>query len=132
MNTVINSQVQSVSELDGQLSGLREQMRQLNAARIAQLPRVSTEERGFLCDVETSVERSEETAKRAGALKKDRQFTEEDRDQLAAARMAHRKEINCDAIKAEAARYVGQAYLHSYKLTHRKDGKVGLTLKGVI
>lgn len=130
----MNSEIIAVApvSIDDEIEMLREQMAELNKKRIATLPRLSATERKFLTDVEVDIARSETTAKTAAALRKDRQLTEEDRDQIAAARLQHRSEINTSEKKAQAVEAVRTAYLHSFKLTYRKDGRIGVSLRGAI
>jgi hypothetical protein len=123
---------ESLSDIDDGLEALAEEMAALRAKRVAMLPRISTKEREFLIKVESRVERTEAAMKKAGEIKKARSMTEEDKDQVSAARLEHKRVINEDAVKAEAAEYVKMAYLHSYKLTHRKDGKLGLAIRGIV
>lgn len=122
----------ATSEVDRQLTTLREQMKALKAERTALLPRLTTGEREVIVSVEANVETSLESATTAGNLRQNRQFTDEDRDQIQAARLEHKKLINTPEMKAEAAEMIGKAYLASYKLIHRRDGRVGLVIRGQI
>ena len=118
--------------VESQIDELREQMADLAGQRKQCLIRVSNSERNLICDVERAITVGESAAKAASKLRQNRAFTDEDTDQLNAARTAHRIEINTDTVKAEAAAKVRLSYLHSFRLTHRKDGRVGLSIRGVI
>lgn len=132
MTQIITDSDLSTVSIDTQIESLREEMAALNKRRIATLPRLSADERNFLTDIEVDVARSEAAAKKAAELRKNRQLTEEDRDQIAAARLDHRANINSPEGKAKALEAVKTAYLHSFKLTHRKDGRVGVAIRGAI
>ncbi len=126
------SAAESLTDIDDGLEALQDEMAALRAKRAALLPRVTVKEREFLIKVESRVERTEAATKKASEIKKAKSFTEEDKDQIAAARLEHKRVINEDVIKEEAANFVRAAYLHSYRLTHRKDGKLGLAIRGVV
>lgn len=133
MNTEVVAKTNTATtEVDNRITTLRKQMQALNAERASTLPRISTEERELVVMAAHSVEMTAEGAKEVSDLRKNRQLTEEDRDQIAAAKLAHKRLINQPETKAEAAAKVASAYLHSYKLTHRKDGRVGVSVRGVI
>jgi hypothetical protein len=60
-------------------------------------------------------------------------LTEEQADQVAAAREEHRKLINEPRMKQEAVEYVSKATLTSYKLRLRKaDGKLTVSVTGTL
>jgi hypothetical protein len=59
-------------------------------------------------------------------------LTEEQADQLAAARAEHKVKINTQAVRREAARYVLTSHLSSFKLKARKDGRMALSISGVL
>ncbi len=130
--SVVSAVPSALDDINDGLEALQSEMAALRAKRAALLPRMTTKEREFLIAVESRVERTETATKRAGEIKKARSMSEEDKDQISAARLEHRKVINEEAIKQEAANFVMAAYLQSYRLTHRKDGKLGLAIKGII
>ncbi len=134
-NTIATADVTSptaVTAIDSDLAAMREQMKELNERRKALMPRLSADEREFLIAQEMEVETREAHNKKAAKLRRDRQFTVEDKDQIAAARLDHRKEINTERVKNEIRDRIVTAYLHSYKLTHKKDGKIGIRVTGEI
>ena len=68
----------------------------------------------------------------ASGLNQKFRLTEEQKDQVAAAKAEHRVIINEPAVKVEASEHVKTAYLRSYKLRVRKDGRVMLSVSGLL
>jgi chromosome segregation ATPase len=123
---------EALSDVDSGIEELNEELAKLRKKRVGLLKPMTTVEREFLIKLEAGVERTESMTKKASELKKNRTTTEEDKDQLAAARLTHKATINEPRMKLEASEYVKMAYLQSYRLTHRKDGKLGLAIRGII
>jgi hypothetical protein len=128
--TNIETTVELVKEIDRRINVHAERMRELRAERLAQMPRLAVTEREFLIDVEKTIDVSADQQKQSSELRRNRQLSDEDRDQIAAARLDHRKEINTDTCKEEAIEVVRKAYLTGFKLTHRKDGRIGVSIRG--
>lgn len=122
----------TVAEIDAQAIALRDAMKALADARKALMPRVNNEEREVIAGYERAIAVNETHGKTVATLKRDRQFTDEDRDQIAAARLEHKRLINTDANKSSAQFHIGRAYLSQFKLTHRKDGRIGVRVAGII
>jgi hypothetical protein len=108
------------------------QLKALKDERYGTLPRISAEELSVVVANEKLVSTTHEVAKLAAELRSERRFTEEDKDQVAAAKIAHRIEVNTEAVKAEAVRSVRDARLTGFKLTLRKDGRTAVRVSGVI
>lgn len=130
--TVSSTAISPTAQVDARIKAFRDGMKALNAERQALLPKLSTDERKLVIEATVNIEVSHEAAAEAAELRKNRQQSEEDRDQIAAARLEHKKLINTPAMKAEAAGMIAAAYLASYKLTHRKDGRIGVSIRGQI
>lgn len=122
----------TVAEIDAQAKKLRDAMKALADSRKALMPRISSGEREHLIDLERAVAVNEASSRYAADLKRDRQFTDEDKDQIAAARLEHKRLINTDDAKANAQFHIGKAYLSQFKLLHRKDGRIGVRIAGII
>ncbi len=79
------------------------------------------------------VQVSKEVLALASARNNTFRLTDEQADQVAAAREEHRRIINDPAVKKEAVEYVSKATLTSYKLRLRKaDGKLTVSVTGTL
>ena len=140
MNTQINASVEQVEQNVAQeranlalrLKETQELTKKLNALRVALCPRLATEELSLIVAHEASVEVFHDDAAAVQELRKNRQMSDEDKDQIAAAKLRHKKLINTPEIKSEACEMMAKAYLSQYRLTHKKDGRIGVSIRGQI
>lgn len=121
-----------INEFDTQIAQAAAELRALRAKRLATLPRVTAEELAIVVEAERMVTVPVKVADVAKRVKSERQFTDEDKDQISAAREAHKEEVNTKETKAAACRAVRKAHLSAFKMTLRKDGRVGLRIAGIV
>ena len=110
----------------------QERIKELNLQRIGLCPRLTNEERAQILEFEEDVEVDHADAVIVQDLRKNRSFSDEDKDQIAAAKLAHRRLINTPEMKAEACEMLAKSYLSAFKLTHKKDGRIGVSVRGQI
>ena len=120
------------AQIAARIKEAQELTKKLNALRVGLCDRLTNEERATITTFEESVEVDHELAVVVQDLRKNRQFSDEDRDQIAASKLAHKRLINTPEIKAEACEMLAKSYLSAFKLTHKKDGRVGVSVRGQI
>lgn len=99
---------------------------------IASLPYATPAQASAVVDCALCVQSSAELVKLASGLNTTFRLTEEQQDQVAAAKAQHKVEINTPDLKAEAVENVRNARLKSYKLRLRADGKLSIAISGTI
>jgi len=120
----------TVLAIETALETLRKEMQVLNAKRQSNLPPLALEERKVLEEHALAIGVSEDENTKASELRKDRRLSDEDKDQIAMAKLKHRESANSAAGKQSAAFHVAKARLTSFKLVHRKDGRVDVRISG--
>lgn len=136
MNNVIDTneteiQVANIDTIETNITLARSALKELTDKRMALLPALSLSERKILEEHAEAIGSTEAGATVAAELLKERRLSEEDKDQLACAKIRHRILANAPAGKTSAAFLVAKARLTSYKLIHRVDGRVGVRLSGL-
>ena len=131
-NDLASARVLERAQIAEQIKTTSEIMSRLNAQRVALCDRLSNDERETLLRFEESIAVNEDMSKKSAELRRNRSMSDEDKTQLEAARNAHKKLINSDANKLSASFHVGKAYLSQFKLTHRKDGRINVSVRGQI
>ena len=132
--TTLGNEAAVIASKQEAFTAAQEAARAARAAFIAALP-VATEAQMAACVVAArDVQIALETSTVASGLNQKFRLTEEQKDQVNAARAQHVKEINTPEMRAEVTENVGKcAKLSSYKLRVRKsDGKVMLSVSGVM
>lgn len=118
--------------LVARIKEVSELSKKLNAKRLGLCPRLTRDELFTIVTHEEEVEVDAETAVVVQDLRKNRQMSDEDKDQIAGAKLAHKRLINTPQIKQEACEMLAKSYLSAFKLTHKKDGRVGVSVRGQI
>ena len=131
-NDIKIARVLERAQIAEQIKSAQELMARLNAQRVALCDRLQNDERETLLRFEEGISVTESASKDASKLRRERSMSDEDKTQIAAAKIAHVNLINQPQHKAQAARSVELAYLSVFKLVARKDGRVGVSVRGQI
>lgn len=118
--------------LTARIKEVSELSKKLNARRLGLCPRLTRDELFTIVTHEEEVEVDHETSVVVQDLRKNRQMSDEDKDQIAGAKLAHKRLINTPEMKQEACEMLAKSYLSQFKLTHKKDGRVGVSVRGQI
>lgn len=131
-NVTNESTVSNVSILDSKIEAARKQMADLNTMRKALMPAMNNDALTLVVDFTKAINVSAEVSKLVSDIRKNSQQSDEQKDQIAAARLEHVKLINTPAVKAQAVEAIQKAYLKSFKLKHRTDGRTTVSISGQI
>jgi len=112
-----------VATLTAELKVIRSEM-------ISQLPWATPEQVTACIEAAREITVKLEVAQVASGLNKDFRLTEEQIDQVAAAKAAHAAFINLPEQKASAVSYVTNSTLKTFKLKTKKDGTIAVSITG--
>ena len=114
------------------LEAAQESLKKAQAEHLATLPVCPADKLGVLVDVTRKVNVSEAEAKEVKEIKAGFRFTEEHRDQLAAAKASHRMAINTPEVREQLRADIEKGYLKTAQRKLRADGRTVVTVKAVV